>query len=391
MNDLRNLTSEQRMIANAVDELTETFNHNYWSRCSDSDEFVNELWDELAKHGYLGVIIPEKYGGTGMGMSELSILIERFAYHGVPLLSFLNTVTMAAYPLSIHGTQTQKERFLEPLANGNSYFAFGITEPTAGTNSAKIQTAATKEGDNYVVDGQKTFITGADIADYILLVVRTTPYEEVSEGDRLSGGTLLIVDMDSDGIELQSLDLDMPKVERQYIVHFDDVAVPVDNRLGKEDDGFYHVFDALNPERIATASMSIGMGEFVLERAANYAKERAVFNAPIGSHQAVQHPLAEAKIQLELSKLATREAARAFESDKPSAGSYANMAKYTGSEAGDKAMDVAMQTFGGNAFSKEYDVIRLHNWTRFTRIAPINNEMVLNYIGETLLDLPRSY
>ena len=391
MNELRQLTDEQRMIVDTVDAITDDYGHDYWYRCIESDAFVTELWEELADLEFLGIIIPEQYGGAGLGMAELAILLERFGAHGVPLLSFLNTVTMAPIPMMHHGSDELKQRFLPGIASGDLYFAFAITEPDAGTNSFRIKTRASREGDEYIVNGQKTFITGADRADYVQLVTRTTPYEDVADGDKRKGGTLLTVDMESDGIELQPLDLDLPEPANQYTVHFDDVRVPVENRIGTEGEGFLHVFDALNPERIGTAALSTGMGEFVLERAVEYAKDRSVFDAPIGSHQGVQHPLSRAKVDLELAKLATGEAARAFEASDSAAGAYANMAKFAASEAGDRAMDAAMQTFGGNAFSTEYDIITLHNWTRFTRIAPVNNEMVLNHIGESLLGLPRSY
>jgi acyl-CoA dehydrogenase len=389
--ELRTLTEEQRLIQDSVDDLGETYDHAYWRRCIEDGEFVDELWEELGDLGFLGTVVPEKYGGSGMGLPELGIMIERLARQGVPLFSFVNTTTMAPYLLRLHGSEELLERLLPGIASGRDYFAFGITEPDSGSNSYRISTSATRNGDMYTISGQKTFITGAERADYIQLVARTTPYEQFADSDKRNGGVLLMVDMNDSSIELQPLDLGIPEPLGQYTVFFNDVEVPVENRLGNEDEGFHHVFDALNAERVVVAALSAGLGDYALERASEYAGEREVFDAPIGTYQGVQHPLTSAKIDLELAKLAIQEAAESFEAGAAESGAYANIAKYAASVAGDDAMDAAMQTFGGNAFGKEYGIISLREWTRLFRIAPLNNEMILNQIGESLLGLPRSY
>lgn len=389
--EIRTLTDEQRMIQETVDDLAQTYDHDYWRTCIESGEFLEDLWDELATLGFLGAVVPDEYGGSGMGLPELNVLIERLSRHGLPLFSFVNTTTMAPYLIRLHGSQQLKERLLPGIASGEDYYAFGITEPEAGSNAYRISTTATRTGDTYSVSGQKTFITGAERADYIQLVARSTPYERVAEEDKRDGGVVLIVDMDDPAIEIQPLDLGIPEPLGQYSVYFDDVEVPVENRLGDEDEGFHHVFDALNAERVVVASLSAGLGEYSLGRAADYATDRQVFDEPIGTYQGVQHPLTRAKIDLELAKLATDVAARSFEDGAAESGAYANIAKYAASVAGDDAMDAAMQTFGGNAFSREYGLISLREWTRLFRIAPLNNEMILNQIGESLLGLPRSY
>ena len=385
--------SERQMIVDTVSEIAQEYGHDYWRDCVDRGAFPRELWDELGTLGYLGLTIPEEYGGEGMGMTELAAFIETFASHGVPSLTFVSTMTMAPLPIAYHGSDDLKERFLPGIATGDLLVAFAITEPDAGTNSFKIQTSAVRDGDEYVINGQKTFITGAKDADYIQLVARTTPYEEVRETKPTEGGTLMTVSTDSEGIEMQPLDLAIPEPVAQYTVHFDDVRVPVENRIGTEGEGFRHVFDALNPERIATSALSIGLGTFVLNRAAEYAQDRVVFDSPIGAHQGVQHSLARAKVDLELAALANRRAAEAFDAGRSptEVGTYSNVAKLSSSEAADQAMDVAMQTHGGNAFSRDYDIVTLRPWTRLLRIAPVNNQIVLSSVAENLLGLPRSY
>ncbi|MCY4729920.1 acyl-CoA/acyl-ACP dehydrogenase [Natronomonas gomsonensis] len=391
MNTLVTLTDEQSMIADAVADLTAEYDHDYWQTCCREGHFVDELWAELGELGFLGIAVPEKYGGEEMGIPALATLIETFAAHGVPLLAFLSTTTMAPLPIIEYGSDNLKNRFLPGIASGDLRFAFAITEPHSGTNASRIRTSATRDGDEYVVNGEKTYITDAAGADYIQLVTRTTPYEDVANENPYHGGTLLVVDTDADGIETSPLDVSIPEPSGQYTVHFDDVRVPVNNRIGREDAGFSHVFSALNPERVVTAALAVGLGRFVIEKGADYANDREIFDAPTGSYQGVQHPLAGAKVAVEQAALTLQTAAAAHEAGQRNAAAAANVAKYAASEAADKAMDAAVQALGGNAFSHDYPLAALRDWTRFLRIAPVNNEMVLNYVGENLLDLPRSY
>lgn len=391
MTTLATLTDEQAMIADAVDDLASEYDHDYWQSCCADDRFVAELWEELGDLGFLGMAVPEEYGGEGMGLPSVSTMIETFAAHGVPLLAFLTTTTMAPLPILEHGSDDLKERFLPGIASGADRFAFAITESHSGTNASRIRTSAMREGDEYVVTGEKTYITDAAGADYIQLVTRTTPYEDVVDENPYHGGTLLIVDADADGIETSPLEVSIPEPSGQYTVHFDDVRVPVENRIGQEDAGFSHVFSALNPERVVTAALAVGLGRFALEHGTAYANERELFDAPTGSYQGVQHPLARAKVAIEQAALTLQTAASAHEAGQQNAAAAANVAKYAASEAADEAMDAAVQALGGNGFSHDYPLAALRDWTRFLRIAPVNNEMVLNYVGENLLDLPRSY
>ena len=391
MTSLATLSDEQSMIADAVTDLASEYDHGYWQSCCTEGRFVDELWSELGDLGFLGMAVPEAYDGEGMGLPPLATMIETFASHGVPLLAFLSTTTMAPLPIVNHGSDALKERFLPGIASGDLRFAFAITEPHSGTNASRIRTSATRGGDEYVVNGEKTYITDAADADYIQLVTRTTPYEDVADENPYHGGTLLVVNADAAGIETSPLDVSIPEPSGQYTVHFDDVRVPVENRIGEEDAGFSHVFSALNPERVVTAALAVGLGRFALEQGADYANDREIFDAPTGSYQGVQHPLASAKVAVEQAALTLQTAAAAHEAGQRNAAAAANIAKYAASEAADEAMDAAVQALGGNAFSHDYPLAALRDWTRFLRIAPVNNEMVLNYVGENLLDLPRSY
>lgn len=384
-------SDEGKMIVSAVDDIAAKYDHDYWRDCVDESRFPEELWNTLGEQGFLGINVPEKYGGEGMGMVEMAALVETLASHGVPSLYLVISATMAPIPIKQHGSEALKERFLPGLASGETKFAFAITEPDAGTNTYKIGTIADRDGDEYVLNGQKTFITGAKDADYIQLVARTTPYEEVKDGEKARGVSLFVVPTDTDGVDMDPLDLAIPETVKQYTVYFDDVRVPEKNVIGERGKGFYHVFDALNPERITTNALSVGLGRFALDRAVDYAKNRAVFDVPIGTHQGVQHPLSRATVDLELAAMANGRAARAFDEGGSNVGAYANMAKLAASESADRAVDVAIQTHGGNGFSREYDVITIERFTRLLRVAPVNNEMVLNHIAENLLGLPKSY
>lgn len=381
------------MIVDAIGDLTDEYDHDYWRACVEEDRFPEALWATLGDNGFLGCNIPTEYGGEGLGMPAHATVTEALCTQGVPLVYLIITPAMGVIPLREHGTDELKDRLLPGIATGETKVAFAITEPDAGTNTYQISTKAERENDKYLVNGQKIFITGAKESDYIQLVARTTPYEKVRADDPRKGVSLFMVPTDADGIEMTPLDLAIPEATRQYIVHFEDVSVPVENRIGGEGDGFFCLFDALNPERVTTNAISIGLGRFALRRAVNYAKEREVFDAPIGSHQGVQYPLAEAKIDLELAADANMKAARAIESDAGNAdvGMYANMAKYAGSIAADEAVDTAIRTHGGYGFSREYDIITIKPLVQLLRTAPVNNNMVLNHISENLLGLPKSY
>ncbi len=388
---LEEIGGTERMLRDTVDELAEEFDEEYMLRCREEDRQPEELMAAMTDLGFSGMNIPEEYGGEGMSMREMAILTERLNYHGLNSPYLLVSSTMAPIPIKKNGSEELKERILPKLASGEIRFCFGATEPEAGTNTVRIQTEARRDGDEYVINGQKYFISGVGNADYIQLIVRTTPYRDVKDENPYHGVSILLVPTDLPGLEYESLNLRMPGATEQYSVYLDDVRVPVENRVGEEDEGFSYMFDAMNPERIFFAAQSVGTGTRFIEKAVDHANERVVFDDPIGAYQSVQHPLAEAKIELELVWLATMRAADAFDSEAGSVGAYSNIIKYACSRAQWNAIDAAAQTFGGRAFMPETGLIDAMQGARLARIAPINNEMILNYVAERVLGLPRSY
>lgn len=383
-------TAQEALIREFVRQVARKYGRDYWLARAREGKFTHELWQELAAGGYLGMMIPEEYGGGGLGMREMAVLIEEMGHQGIPLLLIVVGSVMDAVLIAQHGSQSLKERFLPPLARGEIKLCFALTEPTAGSNSFRISTLARAEGDDYVLNGQKMFISGADESDHLLVVARTTPFDQVQ--DKREGLSLLIVDRRAPGVTLQPLEMGVLHPETQFAVYFDDVRVPRSDLVGEEGKGSRYLFDALNPERISAAAVAVGLGQFVLEKAVTYARERVVFDKPIGAHQGLQHPLAEAKTHLELAALMTRYAAQVFDGgDKVTAAAYANMAKFAAAEAATEACDLAIEVHGGSGFSTDVDLITVWPFIRMLRTVPVSREMVLNYIGEHVLGLPRSY
>ena len=383
-------TAQEALIREFVRQVARKYGRDYWLACAREGKFTHELWQELAAGGYLGMMIPEEYGGGGLGMREMAVFIEEMGRQGIPLLLIVVGSVMDAVLIAQHGSPSLKERFLPPLARGETKLCFALTEPTAGSNSFRISTLARAEGDDYVLNGQKMFISGADESDHLLVVARTTPFDQVQ--DKREGLSLLIVDRRAPGVTLQPLEMGVLHPETQFAVYFDDVRVPRSDLVGEEGKGSRYLFDALNPERISAAAVAVGLGQFVLEKAVAYARERVVFDKPIGAHQGLQHPLAEAKTHLELAALMTRYAAQVFDGgDKVTAAAYANMAKFAAAEAATEACDLAIEVHGGSGFSTDVDLITVWPFIRMLRTVPVSREMVLNYIGEHVLGLPRSY
>jgi len=383
-------TAQEALIREFVRQVARKYGRDYWLARAREGKFTHELWQELAAGGYLGMMIPEEYGGGGLGMREMAVLIEEMGHQGIPLLLLVVGPVMDALLIAQHGSQSLKERFLPPLARGEIKLCFALTEPTAGSNSFRISTLARAEGDDYVLNGQKMFISGADESDHLLVVARTTPFDQVQ--DKREGLSLLIVDRRAPGVTLQPLEMGVLHPETQFAVYFDDVRVPRSDLVGEEGKGSRYLFDALNPERISAAAVAVGLGQFVLEKAVTYARERVVFDKPIGAHQGLQHPLAEAKTHLELAALMTLYAAQLFDGgDKVTAAAYANMAKFAAAEAATEACDLAIEVHGGSGFSTDVDLITVWPFIRMLRTVPVSREMVLNYIGEHVLGLPRSY
>ncbi len=381
-------TDDHTMLRSAVRALAADFGHEYYARCVREDRRPEELWAAAAELGFLSVHLPEEYGGGGAGISELAIVCEEFAACGTPLLLILVSAAISAEVLAKFGSEAQRERWLPGLC-GATKMVFAITEPDAGTNSHRISTTATRDGDSYVLRGVKTYISGVDEADAILVVCRTGT-DEASGRARLS---MVVVPTDAPGLERTLIPMEIRSPEKQFQLFFDDVVVPADHLIGTEGDGLRQVFEGLNPERIMGAAICTGIGRYALDRAAQYANDRAVWGVPIGSHQGVAHPLAQAKIELELARLMNQKAAWLHDhaTDRIAAGEAANMAKYAAGEAGMHCLDQAIQTHGGNGLSSEYGLADLWGMVRLLRIAPVSREMVLNFVATSSLGLPKSY
>ncbi|MFG3250681.1 acyl-CoA dehydrogenase family protein [Streptomyces sp. NPDC048187] len=347
------------------------------------------LWQDAAKLGYIGVNLPEAYGGGGAGITELSLVLEELGAAGNPLLMMIVSPAICGTVIARFGTEEQKREWLPPLADGTRLMAFGITEPDAGSNSHRITTTARRDAatGDWILTGRKVFVSGVDIADATLIVGRT---EDARTG-RLKP-CLFIVPRDAPGFERRPIDMELDAVERQFELTLDDVRLPADALVGDEDAGLLQLFAGLNPERVMTAAFGIGMGRYALGKALAYARERTVWKTPIGAHQAIAHPLAQAHIDLELARLMMQKAAQLYDAgDDAGAGEAANMAKYAAGEACVKAVDQAVHTLGGNGLTREYGLGRLITASRVARIAPVSREMILNYVSHQTLGLPKSY
>jgi len=383
-------TAEETMIRDFVRQVAKKYDRKYWLARAREGKFTEELWQELAAGGFLGMMIPPEYGGGGLGLQQMAVLLEEMSGHGIPLLLLVVGNVMDAGLIARYGSSEMKESYLPRLARGETRFCFALTEPTAGSNSFRTSTSARLDGDSYVLNGQKMFITGVDVSDYLLVVARTTPFDETQ--DKREGLSLFVVDRRSPGITLQPLDMGVLHPETQFAVYFDDVHVPRRDLIGEEGKASKYLFDALNPERISAAAVAVGLGRLVLDKAVAYARERVVFGKPIGSHQGLQHPLAEVKTRLELAAVMTRYAASIFDGgDRMTAATYANMAKLAAADAATDACDLAIEVHGGSGFSTDVDLITLWPYIRMLRTVPVSREMILNYIGEHVLGLPRSY
>lgn len=347
------------------------------------------LWSEAAKLGYLGVNLPEAYGGGGGGIAELSIVLEELGAAGCPLLMMVVSPAICGTVIARFGAEAQKREWLPGLADGTRTMAFGITEPDAGSNSHRITTTARRDPDtgDWLLTGRKVFISGVDIADATLIVGRT---EDARTGNLKP--CLFMVPRDAEGFTRRQIDMELSAAEKQFELTLDDVRLPADALVGDEDAGLLQLFAGLNPERIMTAAFAIGMGRYALARAIEYARDRTVWKAPIGAHQAIAHPLAQAHIDLELARLMMQKAAHLYDAgDDVGAGEAANMAKYAAGEACVKAVDQAVHTLGGNGLTREFGLASLITAARVSRIAPVSREMILNYVSHQTLGLPKSY
>ena len=391
------LSEEQKLVRNSVRSMLQPFlaRRQEFRDMAREGKFSEELWQAFADMGLTGCLVPEEYGGNNMGLLALALGFEELTANGFSPGLLLVTGMDSACILK-NGSEEQKKRFLPKIADGSWKLCFAVTEPNAGTNTFQVQTVARRNGDSYVVNGQKTFITGVDISDYMLLVARTTTLKELEEQGKPKsyGLSLFLVDTKSKGIEKQPISIPLSEELNQFQLFFDDLEVLAENLLGEEDNGTMVMFNSLNPERILAAAICTGMAEFALKKAVTYANERKVFkDTPIGAYQSIAHPLAEVKIDLEATRLMMYKAAWAFDNDMNplEVGTFANMAKFLGADLAIKAVDHAIETFGGLGFVEETGLIGQWSGARLLKTAPVSREMILNYVAEWNLGLPKSY
>jgi alkylation response protein AidB-like acyl-CoA dehydrogenase len=380
-------TEEQQALRKAAAELGRRYGHDYAAPRARAREPLSELWAEAGRSGFIGVNLPEQYGGGGAGLSELAIVGEELNAAGSGLLMLVVSPAINGTIISRFGTEEQKQHWLPGIASGETIMAFGITEPDAGSNSHNITTTARRDGGDWVLNGRKIYVSGVDHAQAILIVART---EDARTG-RLKPA-LFAFPTDTPGFQYTAIDMDVVMPDKQFLLFLDDVRLPADALIGEQDAALAQLFAGLNPERIMASSGSVGMGRYALDRAVKYANEREVWGKPIGTHQGLSHPLAKAKVELELAKLMMQKAASLYDSgDDMGAGESANMAKYAAAEAAVACADQAVQTLGGNGFAHEYGLGTLLLATRVTRVAPVSREMILNFIAQFSLGLPKSY
>jgi len=380
------------MIREAVRDLAEEYDWEYWREHFETKTVPEGYWQDLADNGWLGVAIPEKYGGSGYGMEEVAIVLEELTRSGdvgATSTIFVMSPIFGGIGFGRQGAKEQTPKYLPKIADGSMRFCLGLTEANAGTNTLNIDTTAKRDGDEFVVSGQKMWTSGARTADRMILAARTSSKEE---DDPSHGITLFIIPEPADRseISLTPVEVSVPQFDKQYQVDIEDLRVSDTATLGETDDGMGVLWDILNTERIAGAAFAVGGGLRAIDLAVEYANRRVVFDKPIGTYQGIQHPLAESYTRLLCARQMTYEAARQWDEGKD-AGTPANAAKFQASKAATNAADHAIQTHGGNGFTPEYEVYDIWQLMRLTQTAPITNEMVLNYIAEHKLGLPRSY
>ena len=383
-------TAEHQLIRDAVGRICADFPDDYWAECDREHRFPWDFYNAMATDGWIGVAIPEKYGGSGRGISEASIVLEEVAASGAAMngCSSVHLSIFGMHPVVRHGSEEMKQKYLPAVAKGDLHISFGVTEPDAGTDTTSITTTARRDGDNYIVRGRKVWTTKALDAQRVLLLVRTQARDAVE--NRTQGMTLLLAELQRPEVSISPID----KVGRNAIatceVVYDDLPVHVTDRVGEEGMGFRYLLDGLNAERILVAAESIGIGRAALRRAVDYANDRVVFDRPIGMNQGVSFPLGEARMRLDAAELMTRKASWLMDNGQP-CGAEANMAKWLAADACFQAADQAVQTHGGFGYAKEFHVERYWREARLQRLAPISQEMVLNFVTEHVLGLPRSY
>ncbi|MEU6558180.1 acyl-CoA dehydrogenase family protein [Nocardia nova] len=383
-------SEDQRLIREGVAELCRKFDDRYWMDKDQGHEFPTEFYRAIATGGWLGITIPEEYGGHGLGLAEATILAEEVARSGggMNAATSIHLSIFGMQPVVKYGSEELKRRTLPRVATGDLHVCFGVTEPGAGLDTSRISTFARRDGDHYVVNGRKVWISKALESEKILLLTRTRSYDEVTR--KTDGMTLFLTDIDRAHIDIRPI----AKMGRNAVssneVFIDNLRIPVEDRVGEEGQGFRYLLDGLNPERMLIAAEALGLGRVALDRAVKYANERVVFGRPIGMNQGIQFPLADSLAHLDAAELVLRKATWLYDNGKP-CGREANTAKYLCADAGFTAADRALQTHGGMGYAEEYHVARYFREARVMRIAPVSQEMILNYLGSHTLGLPRSY
>lgn len=384
------ISDDQRSIREAVADICRRFDKNYWLRKDQEGGFPHDFHAAFAQAGWLGVAMPTEYGGAGLGISEAAIMLETVTASGAGMAgaSSLHMNIFGLHPVVVFGTEAQKARWLPPLIRGEHKACFGVTEPNTGLNTLKLKTRAVRQGDRYVVHGQKIWISTAQVAHKILLLARTTPLEDVK--NKTTGLSLFYTDLDRSKVDVREIEKMGRKAVDSNELFIDGLTIPVEDRIGEEGEGFKYILHGMNPERIFVAAEAVGLGKVALQTASDYAKERIVFDRPIGQNQGIQHPLSKCWIDLEAASLLYAKAAWLYDSGRP-CGPEANAAKYFAGEAAFRACEAAVLTHGGMGYAKEYHVERYFRESMLPRIAPVSQQLVLSFIAERVLGQPKSY
>jgi len=383
-------TDEQRAIRAAIEKICAPFDDAYWLKRDREGGFPLDFHAALARDGWLGIAMPQEYGGGGLGITEAALMMQTVAESGAGFsgASAVHMNIFGLHSVVVFGSDGQKKRFLPPLIAGKDKACFGVTEPNTGLNTAMLKTKAVRDGDHYVVSGQKIWTSTAQVTNKMLLLARTTPIEQTTKP--VDGLTLFYTDMDRAHVEVREIEKMGRKAVDSNQVFIDNLRVPAADRVGEEGKGFHYILHSLNPERILVAAEAVGLGKAALKRAAAYAKERIVFDRPIGQNQAIQHPLAERWMELEAAELMTYKAAWLYDNQQP-CGAEANAAKYLAGEAGFRACETAVLTLGGMGYAREFHVERYFREAMIPRLAPVSSQMILCFIAEKVLGLPKSY
>jgi acyl-CoA dehydrogenase len=385
-----NLTGNQVQIRDEIQRLCQRFDDTYWLERETTATFPHAFFDALAEGNWLGIAMPEAYGGAGLGITEAALMMQAIAESGAAMsgASAVHINIFGLNPVVVHGTEAQKQRMLPPLIAGKDKACFGVTEPNAGLNTTELTTRADRHGDHYLINGSKIWTSTAQVANKILLLARTTPLDKVKR--KSHGLTLFYTDLDRAHADVRLIHKMGRHAVDSNMVFFEDMRVPVEDRIGEEGEGFRAIIHGLNPERVLVAAEAIGIGRAALSRAAKYARERVVFGRPIGQNQGIQHPLARNWAELEAADLLVFKAAWKYDQGME-CGAESNAAKYLAAEAGYRAAEQAVLTHGGMGYAQEFHVERLFRESMLPRIAPVSRELVLSYLAERVLDLPKSY